>query len=201
MLTILVIGGATAAGWIYWQSPQIAGTRATPSPAAPAPGPATARVQVGEDYYAFVKLIELRPDNDGSGWDVGGSNAPDIYYQTFWNDAMVFESAERDDRLIAEWDLLRLDLKDALLSGQVEVATAMNCPLVNIAEGGKLTINIYDDDAMKDDKAGSLELTLTELQPGENVFEPGYGGVKRLILDMVPRSTPVPDLLQRASSR
>ncbi len=212
LLTFLLVVGVAAAGW--WQlrgtSPfasesddvvpptaRSTAKRGTPS------GSPTRRtlVRSGADYYAHVKLVELASSpQDDDAWDTGGG-APDINYKLFWNGTLVFESAQRDDTLIAEWDLLRLDLKDAILRGEVEVAAAVNAPLVHAGDGGVLTIEVWDDDVMSSDQAGRFDLPLATLEEDVNELTFDAGGVRRLVLDLVPRDMDLPDLLERASAR
>ncbi|MEL7238029.1 MAG: hypothetical protein AAGK78_04140 [Planctomycetota bacterium] len=162
---------------------------------------ATPTLAVGDDYYAFVKLIELKPTKNGGRWDTASDSAPDIFFELYWNDTKIYEAEERDDRLIAEWDLLKLDVTDALLSGEIELGKAVNPPLVNVTAQGTLSIIVYDDDATLNDEAGRLVLTLAELRPGINTLVPDEGDVSRVLLDMVPRDISVPELIQRASDR
>ena len=194
LLTLAVAAAAGYAGWRYWPR-SVADTAAPPTPVEPA---APETLTPGGDYYAHVKLIEAAAEFDGDAWDAGGG-APDLYHQLYWNGTKIFAAEERDDRLIAEWDLLRLDLKDALLTGEVDVATAMAAPLLR-AEG-TLKIIVFDDDPTFNDTAGEVTLELTVLRPGVNVIEPEAGGVRRIVLDMIPRDLPLPDLLERASNR
>lgn len=210
VLTIAIVGGAAYVGWKLFHD-EVALVRVEPDTASPDPAAGTtdpaagstarARVAAGDDYYVFVKLIELTPKRGEDNWDAGGSNPPDIFFELFWNDAKVFESVARDDAIIAEWDLIKLDVKDALLSGQVEIASAINAPLVSIDEYGILKLHIYDDDAMSNDDAGKIELPMISLQPGLNTIKPAGTYVSRILIDMVPRSTPLPQLLERASDR
>jgi hypothetical protein len=153
------------------------------------------------DYYAHLKLVELRPQKpDGDSWD-GNDGTPDINVKLFWNNTLLHESATRDDVLIAEWDLLRLDVRDALLSGEVDIGTAVAAPLVRAEEGGVLRIEVWDDDVSFSDRAGRFDLPLVSLKEGVNRFTFDEGGVARLVLDMVPRNIDLPDLLERASDR
>lgn len=208
-LTLALVVGVAGGGW--WLLRQESGSSATrrsnrtsqstersDSPSEPAGPPL---VRAGRDYYAHVKLIELRPESpDGGAWDARGG-APDITFKLLWNGTLVYTGPKRDDRLIAEWDLLRLDLKDAILSGQVEVASAVNAPIVNATKDGLLTIEVWDDDVSFSDEAGRFDLPVATLKQGINRFSFEEGGVARLVLDMVPRDLPMPDLLERASNR
>lgn len=203
LLTFVVVVTSAAGGWWLLRPAETVG--ATPGSIG-----ATAQaviipselVQPGKDYYAHVKLIELQPSPAGGGsWEGRSASAPDICFTLSWNGTLIFTGAERSDRLIGEWDLLRLDLKDALLSGQVEVASAVNAPIVRVEAGGILTVEIWDEDAVFDDEAGKLDLPVEMLKAGINTLTPGESGVARIVLDMVPRDTSLPDLLERASNR
>ena len=177
-----------------------------PPPPPPQTGPPPLRQ--GQDYYVWVKLIEVHPKNPAGGrWETRGSAAPDLFYDLYSNKTRVYTSPVRDDRLIAEWDLLRLDLKDALLSGQVDLASAVNAPIVHLADkgGGTLKLEVYDQDNFTfNDAAGTLDLPVESLHEGVNTLRPNpdaKGGLARVVIDMVPRDTSLPDLLQIASDR
>lgn len=127
---------------------------------------------------------------------------PDIAYRVLWNGTEIREAkAPGGDQLIAEWDLLSMNLIDAVRTRQVEVSTAINAPLVKYVPGGMLRIEVWDRDVTYSDEAGTFDLTMDTLVEGLNVFEPSHGGVAKLVLDLVPRSLPIPDLLERASNR
>lgn len=196
-LTLIVVVACAAGGWVlfdrHFSAQASANVVASGEPVA---------VELGGDYYVHVKLIELTPKRHGGGkWEPRGASAPDVRFALYWNGTRIFTSVERPDRLIADWDLLRLDLKDALLSGQVEVASAINAPIVRAEAGGVLTIEIWDEDVSFDDEAAKFDLSVDLLREGLNTLTPGEGGVARVLLDMVPRDTPLPELLDRASNR
>lgn len=196
LLTLAVVVGCAAGGWYLFERHAIIAQAQVSDAETPT------LVQPGRDYYVHVKLIELharRPD--GGKWEPRGKSAPDIGFALYWNGTHIFEGAERGNRLIGEWDLLRLDLKDAILSGQVEVASAVNAPIVRIEPDGVLTIEVWDADMAFSDEAGRLELNVDALHEGINTLAPEGVGVARLVLEMVPRDTPLPDLLERASNR
>lgn len=198
ILTLAIVVTVAAVGWsrLEPQTPRLQ------RGAAARPSTQPMLVEAGRDYYVYVKLIELTPTRpDGGAWELRGASAPDPYFKLSWNGTGIFESPVRSDRLIAEWDLLRLDLKDAILSGEVEVASAVNAPLISVKEGGLLTLEIFDDDTAFDDEAGRFDLPVENLRVGLNTLTPEEGGVVRVVLDMVPRDMPLPDLLERASNR
>lgn len=200
VLTLALVAGSAGAGW--WLMPQpVRGPSARAEPAVERADAQPRTVGLEEDYYVHVKLIELNPQTpDGDSWDARGG-APDIRFALDFNGTRIFTSREADDRLIAEWDLLRLDVKDALLSGQVEVASAVNAPIVRIQPGGILTIHVWDEDVSFNDEAGKLDLPVEMLEQGINVLRPADTGIARIVLDMVRRDMPLPDLLERASNR
>ena len=223
-LTLAVVATIAGVGW-YKLAPQTAsppparnaGSTAAPSPPregpppdqqAPQPPAGPAPLRAGRDYYVWVKLIEVHAKNpDGGRWETRGSAAPDLFYDLYWNKTKVYTSPTRDDRLIAEWDLLRLDLKDALLSGQVDLASAVNAPIIHLDDkgGGTVRLEVFDQDNLTfNDPAGNLDLPVESLHEGVNTLHPnpdGEGGLARVIIDFVPRDTSLPDLLQIASDR
>lgn len=196
-LTLIVVVACAAGGWVlfdrHFSAQASASVVTSEQPVA---------VEPGSDYYVHVKLIELTPRRpDGGKWEPRGASAPDIRFALYWNGTRIFTGVERPNRLIAEWDLLRLDLKDALLSGQVEVASAVNAPIVRPEAGGVLSIEIWDEDVSFDDEAAKFELAVKELREGTNTLAPADSGVARVLLEMVRRDTPLPELLERASNR
>jgi hypothetical protein len=198
LLTLVIVVAIAASGWWRLEPRDTPARGQSPRYASTQP----VLVQPGNDYYAHVKLIELNPTKpDGGSWEMRSASAPDIYFRLSWNGTLVFESAVRDDRLIAEWDLLSLDLKDAILSGEVEVASALNAPLIRAEAGGMLALEIFDEDASFDDEAGRFDIPVENLRVGINTLTPQEGGTARVVLDMVPRDMPLPDLLERASNR
>ncbi|MEM1011609.1 MAG: hypothetical protein AAGI46_05240 [Planctomycetota bacterium] len=217
VLTVVLVAGTAGVGWLLIQRDNGSATAVTPvdsrprlnDPAQSAPNPAPPdsepetppqHLLVDGDYYVHVKLIELRADPDNA-WDARGG-APDIRYNLYWNDTLVHDGPTRDDRLIAEWDLIAVDVHEALLSGEVDIASAVKAPLVRAADGGVLRIEIYDDDDFTpSDEAGRFDLPMATLREGVNRLEFAEGGVVRIVLDLVPRETALPDLLQRASDR
>ena len=198
VLTLLIVAGVAVGGYFLLQQgprpgPQAGADRrmppselevrraerkrerAAPAPAPqPTPAPRGPRLlRDGDVYYAHVKLIELRPKKPGGdAWDMFGG-APDITYKIYWNGTELRQGDHRNDALIAEWDLLKLDLLDAVTAGNVEVATAVNAPLVRATGGGTLTVRVWDDDdATLSDEAGRFDLPMKTLREGVNTIEP-----------------------------
>jgi hypothetical protein len=186
----VVLGGAGAAWW------------ATRPAALMSPSTAPAATLVAGDYYLFVKLIELTPLRpDGKHWDTRAGDAPDVRFEIFWQGARVFEGTERDDTLIAHWDLFRVDLKDTIANGgKLDVAGSINAPIVRVGDGGTLEVAVWDDDPVGSDLAGTIRLETDRLKPGENELGP-VDGVRRMIVMLIDRKTPLPELIEMQSKR
>lgn len=195
LATLAIVGGIVTYGLYALRQPAtLSAERVT------ATQPAT--VTVGRDYYAFVQLIELAPlKANGRNWDSGNDSAPDPYYRLYWRGSLVFESATRNDALIATWDLARLDLKDVLSNlGKIDIASVINAPIVRVEPGETLQLEIWDDDPLGDDLALRIDIPLDSLEPGENALTPD-GPVKRIILQMIDRQTPLEELIDLARKR
>ena len=175
----------------------------TAAPAPPPPRPAgPPPLRAGDLYYAYVKIIELRPKKpDGESWDMRGG-LPDVTYKLFLNGEEFYQGDVRDNRLIAEWDLIKLNVRDALISGDAEVAGAVNARLVRARADATLRVEVYDDDSLTySDLAGRFDLPMKSLHEGINVLRPEEGGVQRLVLDLVPRDATLDELIDRANQR
>ena len=205
LLTLALVAGVAGVGWWLMSGRRSIAHLISPAEAVDGVGGTSTQptmLVLDRDYYAHVKLIELRAGKaDGGSWEMRSKSPPDIAFRLYWNGTPVFTGAEREDRLIAEWDLLRLDLKDALLSGQVEVASAINAPIIRAQTGGILTVEVWDEDTAFSDEAGKFDFPVEMLREGTNAISPAESGVARLVLEMIPRDTPLPDLLERASNR
>jgi hypothetical protein len=166
-----------------------------------------ARLVSGHDYYLHVKLIELtdrRPD--GKAWDRVGDSGPDIRFTLTWRRNVIWKSIEKPDTLIGSWDLLKVDLKQILTSGgQTDLEGLVNAPLVHYERGERVDLLVWDADALgSSDAAGTIPLRLDDLSPGENTLTLATGkdaAVKRVVLSLIDRRTPVPELVDTISKR
>lgn len=197
---IALVGGSGYAVWRF--AGQTAGNgkveTATTAPA---------RLTPGNDYYLYVKLIELgeRAPN-GSVWDRVDSSGPDIRFNLTWRNNVVWESSVKKDTLIGSWDLMKIDLKQVIASGgQAELEGALNAPLIHYQPGETVLLTVWDEDAVGAyDTAGKVRLRLDDLVPGEATLTPigkEGGSIKRIVLSMIDRRTPVPELIQTMSNR
>jgi len=64
---------------------------------------------------------------------------------------------------------------------------------------------VWDEDTVGSDDAGDLMIKLDDLRPGDNTFAPAHGGgniaVKRVVIALIARRPPLPDLVNMISNR
>ncbi|MEM9414413.1 MAG: hypothetical protein AAGA29_02905 [Planctomycetota bacterium] len=161
-------------------------------------------VQVDKDYYVLVRMIELYPQRPGGeDWDRLGGSAPDIRYELEWQGNVVFEGKERKDTLIASWDALSLDLKSAILSGQVDLGSSVDAAIIHVTPDTEVVLNIWDADVGDKDEAGTITLRLGEMSPGDNelAFEASETqAVKRVVVRLIDHTLPVGELVEAATA-
>ena len=197
---VLLVAGSGLATW------QLRRTPATPSAAATQPAEAPPHLLVGHDYYFYVKLIELterRPD--GKAWDSVDSSGPDIKFSLTWRHNVVWKSPEKPDTLIGSWDLVKVDLRQMLvMGGQTDLEGLVNAPLIHCEKGETVELKVWDEDTVGSDDAGTVTLKLDELRTGENTLTPPLDkqhAIKRVVLAVIDRRTPVPELVNMISNR
>ena len=199
--TVLLVAGTGLATWHFTRS--AADTAAASSAAASQPSRRLAR---GHDYYLHVKLIELSDKTPGGkAWDRVGDSGPDVRFTLTWRKNVIWKSTEKSDTLIGSWDLLKVDLKQVITSGgQADIEGMVNAPLVHYEPGETVTLQVWDEDTVGSDDAGTIELWLDELSPGETIVVPkgkAGKGIKRVVLALIDRRTPVPELVDLVSKR
>ena len=170
----------------------------------PSQPPVPAMVADGHDYYVFVRLVEMNEKRgNGKTWDSVDDSAPDPYFILFWKGVQVFESSTRSDQLIAQWDLFRVDVKDIIATGgQIDIAQSLNAPLVRAEAGTGVRLEVWDDDPVGDDEGVKIELKFDDLKLGENVITPPQpAGVRRVIVQLIDRTTPLADLIEMAARK
>lgn len=193
---VLIVGSIVAAAW-WIQRPVVA---------QPAPAPATepVTVKLDHDYYLFVRLIEFTPKTPkGKSWDSVDGSAPDAQVYLTWRGNRIFSFPEREDQLINTWDFFRVDVRSLVTSGgQIDVASAINAPIVRTGQAETVTIEVWDEDPAMSDLALKMEISLATLRDGANQITPPPGtGVARLQIDMIDRATPLPTLIELESKR
>lgn len=200
--TVLLVAASGLATWQWSRSPGAS----SPIGAASQPAEAPPRLVLGHDYYIHVKLIELaerRPD--GKAWDSVDGSGPDIKFSLKWHANVIWKSSEKSDTLIGSWDLVKVDVRQMLTSGSsTDLEQLVNAPIVHFEPGGAVEMKVWDEDTVGSDDAGTIHLKLDELRPGENVLLPKQDkscAIKRVVLAVIDRRTPVPELVNMISNR
>jgi hypothetical protein len=165
-----------------------------------------ARLVAGHDYYLHIKLIELTERTpDDKAWDSVGNSGPDINFKLTWRKNVIWEPAGKPDTLIGSWDLLKVDVKQIVMSGgQTDLEGLLNAPLVHYEPGEQVEMIVWDADTVASDDAGTIAIKLDALSPGENTLTPETGktmAVKRVVLSLIDRRTPLPELVETISKR
>lgn len=168
----------------------------------PIPGnPPPATLRPGSDVYVLVRTIELYPKRpDAKAWDVDDSG-PDIAYQLIWQDNTVFESPTRSDTLIGSWDVLALSIKDAVLKGEVALASSINAAIISVEEGTELNLTVRDQDIARADEAGAFTIKADQLTLGDNTLDfaaADDNAVKRLVIRVIDKTLPLEELVNKA---
>jgi hypothetical protein len=199
--TILLVAASGLATWRFGLLPTSPPTGAASQPAETMP-----RLVSGHDYYLHVKLIELaerRPD--GKAWDSVDGSGPDIKFSLKWRHNVIWKSSEKSDTLIGSWDLMKVDVRQMLTSGgSTDLDQLVNAPLVHFEPGGDVEMKAWDEDTVGSDDAGTVHVKLDELRPGENTLLPKQDktcAIKRVVLALIDRRTPVPELVNMISNR
>ena len=197
---VLLVAGAGLATWTV--------TRGTSSPggAATRPADSTPRLTAGRDYYLHVKLIELAERGpDGKAWDSVDGSGPDVCFSLTWRKNVIWKSAEKPNTLIGSWDFMSVDLRQILTSkGRTDLEGLVNAPIVHCDAGGVVELKVWDNDTVGSDDAGAMTIRLDELRPGENTLAPQAdksNAVRRVVLAVIDRRTPVPELVNMISNR
>jgi hypothetical protein len=196
--TVLLVAASGLATWRV--------TRGTASSAGASTQPVDARPRLaaGHDYYFHVKLIELTEQRPGGkAWDSVGDSGPDIRFSLTWRRNVIWKSNEKSDTLIGSWDLMKVDLRQIILTGgPTDLEGLVNAPLVHYDAGETVDLKVWDEDTVGSDDAGSIKVKLDDLSPGENLLPlPPGGALRRVVIDLVDRRTPLPDLVNTISNR
>jgi len=198
---VLLVAGSAAATWHFSRSRAQNVAAAEAVAAANPPG-----LIKDHDYYVHVKLIEVTERMAGNKpWDRAGGSGPDLRFSLKWRNNVIWKSMEKPDTLIGSWDLMKVDLRQMLLSGgPTDIEGLVNAPLVHYAPGETVELKVWDEDTVGSDEVGSLILKLEDLRPGDNTLVPSGGAakaLKRVVVTVVDRRTPLPELLNVISNR
>ncbi|MHC4960101.1 MAG: hypothetical protein ACYTGN_17220 [Planctomycetota bacterium] len=158
---------------------------------APAPAPSRApdktappTVRAETQYYVFLTMVEAAPkDEDGDGWDTGGS-APDIAYEIRWQGQVVFESTKKSNTLVAKWSTTTLEAGDVLKG--ISIDDAIKAARVTVRPREELEFVVYDRDVAGDDLIGKWTVLTDALKLGDQAWKKPGGGVVSAICRVLP---------------
>jgi len=199
--TVLLVCATGFATWRVTRSAALA-----PQTQPTAAGAAPPRLAPGHDYYFHVKLIELAEKAPGGkAWDSVGDSGPDICFSLTWRNNVVWNSSEKPNTLIGNWDLLKVDVRQIITSsGQTDLNDLVNAPLIYYVPGEAVELKVWDEDTVGSDEAGKISFKLEDLRPGENILNPSgerAKAIRRVVLSLIDRRTPVPELVNTISNR
>ncbi|MBB6429885.1 hypothetical protein [Algisphaera agarilytica] len=209
LLPIALVVGVIA-GYLAWGPDDP--TRADPngSGSDPTASPAPLTLQIGRDYYVFVKTIELYPRQPGNKtWDKLDKSAPDIRYSLTWNGHTGYTSDTRENTLIGLWDPITIDVAEALPmlgEGKLELRSTLNQgAIINATDDQTLTIDVWDEDptGLGKDEAGQVVINVADLLQGDQTLtfeETETNAIKRIVIGTTDTAQPLQSLIEALSS-
>jgi hypothetical protein len=133
-------------------------------PTSPEAGPPPLRE--GEHYYVLLSVIEVAARDEGeAAWDKVGEEAPDLFYEIRWQEQKVFESAVKDDTLVAKWSNVAVDIKDVVKA--VSLDDSIKAARITARAGEFLEFVVYDHDVARNDLVGKWTVPVTDLTVGD----------------------------------
>jgi hypothetical protein len=139
--------------------------REAPAPAAPPPPP----VAEEKHYYVLLDLVEV----EAGDWDAG--SPPDLFYRVRWQGQEVFRSATKDDTLLAKWSNAAVALGDVVRA--VSIDDSIKAARITARAGDAVEFAVYDEDALRDDLAGSWTVPVADLKVGDQAWRRPGGRV------------------------
>ena len=108
------------------------------------------------DYYIHVKLIEVTERMaDGKPWDRADGSGPDLRFSLTWRRNVIWKSIEKPDTLIGSWDLMKVDLRQMMITGGgTDIEGLINAPLIHYTPGEAVALKVWDEDTIGSDHAG-----------------------------------------------
>ena len=86
----------------------------------------------------------------------------------------------------------------------VPTVDLVNAPLISYVPGEAVELKVWDEDTVGSDEAGKISFKLEDLRPGENILTPSgerAKAIRRVVLSLIDRRTPVPELVNTISNR
>ncbi|MEM1108964.1 MAG: hypothetical protein AAGH99_09780 [Planctomycetota bacterium] len=211
LLPVLLVA-VTVAGYLVWGpgGGPAGGGAAGESAEAVTADPVPLTVELGRDYYVFIKTIELYPRQPGDKtWDKLDGSAPDIRYSLTWNGHTGFTSDPRDNTLIGLWDPITLDVAEVLPvlgEGKLELRSTLNQGIIlNATDDQTLTIDVWDEDppGLGEDAAGQVVIDVADLLQGDQTlrFEASEtNAIKRIVIGTTDTGQPLRSLIEALST-
>lgn len=158
----------------------------------------------GDQVYLWVKSIQVTDQMpSGSRWDAVDRSPPDLWFEMTWRDTKIQTSSQVNNQMIAQWGLIQIGIDPSDLLGTLEVdpTQLIAVPLVRIDEEETLKIEVFDDDPMPlgNERVGTFEINIMDLQLGPNVVEPEPGeanGIRRLELHVLREPLPIAKIVE-----
>ncbi|MFI5402684.1 MAG: hypothetical protein ACHQ1G_07090 [Planctomycetota bacterium] len=127
-----------------------------------APQPPPNLIQEEAHYYVLLDLVEVEPGD----WDTNGS-PPDLFYKIRWKGQEVFESATKEDTLVAKWSNASVRIGDVVKS--VSIDDSIKAARITARNGDALEFAVYDADVGRDDLIGSWTVPVGTLVVGDQL--------------------------------
>lgn len=190
----LLIVAAAAGGYLIASNGDRGDVTAT-SPAGPT-------LEQGKDYYVSVRLIELYPTQpNGKPWDRLDGSGPDIDFQLQWQGNVVYDATQARDTLVGVWDTLSLDLKQAVLTQQLDLDGSIDAAIIHVDGKTEVTLVVWDSDVTGKDQAGEVVMRLDEMTLGDNTAtfdRTETSAIKRIVVRVIDKSLPMEELVNKA---
>lgn len=160
-------------------------------------------------YYLFLSEIEVHNKGlDGdkeTDWD-DDDDAPDLFYEIYYQGKRVYKSVQRDDTFIANWRGITLPVALEDLTSLVEGDININVDFEEIVDASRVKgdsaihIKIFDNDTLtpKDD-VGHIDINVADLKEGSNLItnedRKEDNGWKNIQIEVVKREGSIKDFL------
>ena len=101
-------------------------------------------VLLGKDYYISAAVIELNElDPEGQPWDSYNNTGPDIYYEIYWKENLIYQSTVKEDSFVGRWTNAEINLRDvAIGSGTTSIDRVIQGARLNIRTGESIQFRV-----------------------------------------------------------
>jgi hypothetical protein len=129
-------------------------------------------------YYVLLDLVEVEPGE----WD--HRSPPDLFYRVRWKGQQIFESATKDDTLVAKWSNAALRIGDVVNS--VSIDDSIKAARITARAGDEVEFLVYDCDVGNDDLVGSWTVKVGDLKVGDQTWSRPGGRVVSARCRVIP---------------